>query len=821
MRRPEPTGVGRSRREASRTMVIVVVLLAVVAVLALPTAAQDEESPHPVEFLLDAFDNTGGVDLALGEIEDPAEGTGTIIDPADDFEHTTGEEPGFTPDHLDILVAQASGLDPGDLDLFSPTGTGPVWAATGRRLVEPTGLEAFRTFTGEEPHDGNEYEHGAQLFGFTLASTPPMDPPGRCEYLVWVNDIERGPTFVNDPAFPGDPATGTNLAFGLGLDPEDEGPQTAFALELQEDGAFAPDPTIDIRGLITPGYVGILVPSDLIGEIGGIDYYTFCTEDGVSLDPDVSGSDQTGPVAMSRGDFGRLSIVFTVPPTEPTTTTTTPAATTTVVLATTPAAGEGGAGKGSGAPAWWPLLLVIGVITAGTGVWLYRRDATPRQSHGAVWRAALADQQTAEAEAILAEIECEDAELNLVGLELERQEVCRAWPPACWADEEGDWIEDPSGHRITSRDVHMRKVALGDAWAEYKSGRVTAAELEALWKRMDTRVFREDMRRTDTSFQGLVAEIDEDIAQAESRFEDGCSNAERARQRADLAGEVAAAALHPYQSVGIDSDDMLAVDDVTAGSPGALSSDTTQVPCNGRLRHRSSGDPERLKVHVDFSLTMAVPPDARDDGNGEKDHIVFDLTGMAAELGAIDAVTGVRASGLHMAGEVNGYPVGRYVVTTSGVIDGGVDELVVRGRLMAPDSPSTPTGVGTGALAAFEQMADLIGEGIDGWLAGLMDITYLLTMSYQDITATPLSIWECRDDLGWVCVENVWEIEVGPVKTYPRQGDAERVFDVDSDVRRREVRRLLAGLCGRAATTMRQDAEMLAVWRTEHEASPC
>ena len=111
--------------------------------------------------------------------------------------------------------------------------------------------------------------------------------------------------------------------------------------------------------------------------------------------------------------------------------------------------------------------------------------------------------------------DCEEADLDLEDLEDERKKACKAWPPACWSTEDGGWIEDDRGNRITARDVHMRKMALGEIWEDYKAGRLSATQVEAKWQEMDSAEFRDEIRENDEAFKDLLDDIDADIKAAE------------------------------------------------------------------------------------------------------------------------------------------------------------------------------------------------------------------------------------------------------------------------------------------------------------------
>ena len=512
----------------------------VTVLLVAPAAAQEEEFPGPLEVLLDAFESPEGQEYVARFTKQPVPGAGSIDDPVGDLEHPTGQEPGFTPDHLDIISTWALELNPGPVDLFTPTDASRIWAPMGGLEVAPSDSEPFHTFTGEQVHDGSQYEEGALLFGFTLAETPPSDPPGRCEYVVWINDLERGDTFVNNPSLPRDPAGGTNLAFGLALNPS-EGPglRSGFALELQERGGFTPIFEADIRAFMTTGYVGILAPAELVGELASVNFYTFCAEEGIVFEPEVSGADQTGLVDVSADDLGIVRFVALELP--PESTTTTEATTTTTATTTTepsPATTTGAVdeqptdGSESAGLPWWPLLTAGGALLTLTGWWVYTRSSQTCQQLLEAWEAAETSCKEAQAAADEAADAFDSAELEVERLEDEREKLCKAWPPMCWETEEGDWIEDDHGRRFTSRDIHMRRVALGDVWADYRAGKLSASEVEERWRQVDTPEFREDMRQTEETFKELLEETEADLIRARQE-------AARARRRANAAQETA------------------------------------------------------------------------------------------------------------------------------------------------------------------------------------------------------------------------------------------------------------------------------------------
>lgn len=529
-----------------RRPIAVTVIATLIALLAGPAAAQDQEFVNPLDVVIDAFDAPEGTEYVANLVELSTSQVSTHSDPVGDFEHSTGEEPGYTPDHVDIVSTWSLNFDAGPLQdaLFGPTDQNGFWAPTGPFHVEPPNYDPFHTFTGEEVHDGSQYDDDAVLFGFTLAGTPDIPVPGRCEYVVWINDLTRGATFVNHPSFPGDPAAGTNVAFGLGLNPEGQGLSSTFALEYLEGSGFIDSPQTDVRSFITPDYVGLTVPISHLGEMAAINFHTFCMEEGFTFDPELTGGDQTGLIELTVADLGMVAIeeqAIIV-------STTNPETTTSLVdePETTTGQSETAVDDGDGFP-WWLVLIGGGLMLAITGWFLFKKEDDPCQEFLEAWTGAQKRCDQTQKTADKAANDCEKAELNLEDLEAERKDLCTLWPPACWETEEGAWMQDDQGNRITSRDVHMRKMALGEIWDDYKAGELTAGQVEAKWQEMDTPDFRKEMSDNDKAFKNQLAEIDARINDAKRDFDEACDRAEQAQLDADTACAKADAAKRAYE----------------------------------------------------------------------------------------------------------------------------------------------------------------------------------------------------------------------------------------------------------------------------------
>ncbi len=344
------------------------------------TSAGAQQPVNPIDVIIDAFNAPEGQEFTARFVKQPTPGRSIVTDPPGDFVHSSGQTPGFTPDYIDIVNTWALNFDPGPIDLFTATDQSQFWAATGSFHVEPPNYDPFDTFTGDEVHDGSQYQDGAILFGFTLAATPPVMVKGRCEYVVWVHDLSRGPTFVNHSSFPDDPAGGTNIAFGLGIDPEGKGLSSTFALELNcKSGGFSPNLETDVRSFITPNYVGVTIPRNQIGELAGVNFYSFCAEEGFGFDVDETGADQTSLIEMSFEDLGTLVIEQQAVATTTTTMATTTTTTTEVTgadepppVATTP---EPVLVDDGGFPWWIVMLGGLGAVFVGYRVFVTKGDS--------------------------------------------------------------------------------------------------------------------------------------------------------------------------------------------------------------------------------------------------------------------------------------------------------------------------------------------------------------------------------------------------------------------------------------------------------------
>jgi len=249
--------------------------------------------------------------------------------------------------------------------------------------------------------------------------------------------------------------------------------------------------------------------------------------------------------------------------------------------------------------------------------------------------------------------------------------------------------------------------------------------------------------------------------------------------------------------------------------------DSTQQrdPCEGEPKRKAErdGSTERTRVTVDFSMIVEADPTSEHGGDaGEK--IAFELQRVAQELDLVGDLLSARAAGLQVAGNINGYAAGKYVASTAGVIKGGIDATLAATDIV-PDVPTDPVGAGVELLESVAKLAGFITGKVTEWMQNNRLMTARITYFWQEISATPYLIKECRKDQGWVCVERVWEIEIGKLQRRP--GPRSKTWRPVSDLDRSRMERDFQRLARAAADTIKTQANNLAQWRSRHEPGAC
>jgi hypothetical protein len=246
--------------------------------------------------------------------------------------------------------------------------------------------------------------------------------------------------------------------------------------------------------------------------------------------------------------------VGTTPP--PTTTTTVPTTTTTLQPTTTTRASSttseaveasGETPTATGFP-WIPVLLgLLGIVVIVVGGRMYFVGAKdPCAEYLLAWQQTEKACEEAKERAKKAKRECDQATQRTADLEKLHRDLCTKWPPAC--EGEGAWAEESGRHetRVTSRDLHARRVALGRLWDDYQAGKVSAQDVEDAWKRADTPEFREEMRKKTEKKITQREKLETDIENAKKRQQDLCEAAGKAATAAKTACDRMAKARSDY-----------------------------------------------------------------------------------------------------------------------------------------------------------------------------------------------------------------------------------------------------------------------------------
>ena len=723
-----------------------------------------------------------GIDLEAELAREP--GAGALInDPANDFEHISGERPRFTPEYLDIREGATFEIDPGVPEFFAPTNRAVLWSPTGPREIEPPGESSFFTFTTNLPKDGTQYQGGALLFRFGLQEAPPPRPEAVCDYTVWAYDVSRGAVFQNLPEFPADPATGSNLAFGVRLTPEDGAVPVAFALALDEQGDFQTSDT-DTRAFVMGETVSVFVPRERVGELASVNYHAVCSV-GSAIDPTTSGADQTGLSPIVLADAGAVVIMET-----PSTATPTVEATTTIELgpATTVAAGETPAEVGTGSPVWAPVLATIALLGA-VSYWAFARRRNPEERALAAWRKAEGALAAAETEAEPLVVACLQASSVVEDLEHERVDLCRVWPPACLEEVHAD-EEATAAH-----DQHFRRMALGELWFDYKEGKIGADQVEARWRAVNTPEFQSRMRETNEAYRETLDQLDNEIATARSEMELACPPATSATTKTETARQAAFTARRDYL-------DRLEV----APQPPASSWVLTDCDQSDAGRLVADGATEHLRVNVGFMISVGrFVGRERNLERGER--LILEMEGLLHELELVPRVNRARRGATHVGWTGHEYEPGVYWVTGEGIRRGETDQ-----GLPTSEEPQRPTPV-VGAETELTDLPGVIGDHasskVAGWMTGFETLSMQRTFFHQLVTTRPYTLWECRDG-NWTRAEDLWRIEIGePLRN---RGEI-RWFSIGSPGRQAQFETEVNRIAWVASSLVTRDLRRLLRWR--------
>jgi hypothetical protein len=760
-------------------------MAAAIAVMCVSITALGQEVLAFLQPVVEFLSAQVGIDLESDLVDEPGPGA-VVIDPTSDFEHITGDRPRFTPEFIDIREGSVFEFDPGSAPFFEPTNSAALWAPTGPREIEPTDLPPFLTYTTTLPKDGSQYESGAVLFKILLRENPPARPEGVCDYTVWVYDPTGGGPFQNLPQFPRDPATGSNLAFGVRLTPEGGGVPAAFSLALDEEGEFQPSDT-DTRAFIIDDVVALMVPRGAVGELAAVNYHAVCSAEGSRIDPATSGEDQTGLTSVALADAGAVAITET-----PVTATPTDAATTTSSRLVETAAGtEEVADTDPGFAIWAPA--IAGTLLLGTvAYWAYSRRRNPEERAFAAWKRAERALASSEAEAEPLLIACLNARSVLEELVHERMDLCRVWPPAC--------LEESEGNEEGGSAMHFRRMALGELWVDYKEGKIGAEEVEARWRQLNTPEFQARMRETDQAYRETLRQLDSEIASARAERDTACAPANAATAKRETARqgvlEARQSHLETLEEPPLPPVATWVIEDCDKDEPPRLVED---------------GPTEHLRVNVGFMIAVGrFVGRERNLERGER--LILEMEGLLHELQLTSRLNRIRHGGVHAGWTGHEYEPGVYWVTPDGIRVGETDDGLppMEGSAERPSRMATTDN-------ELTDLPGLIGDHassrLTGWMTGFDTLTMQRTFFHQLVTTRPYTVWTCRDE-AWEQQERVWRVEVG--EPHHSRGEV-RWFSSESAGRRAQFETEVNRIAWVATGVVTRDLRRLLRWRSEHQ----
>lgn len=258
-----------------------------------------------------------------------------------------------------------------------------------------------------------------------------------------------------------------------------------------------------------------------------------------------------------------------------------------------------------------------------------------------------------------------------------------------------------------------------------------------------------------------------------------------------------------------------------AGGPVIASTPQESGCPEGTREIRPLAAPSKVRVYVDFGVIVDVVEGAeRNIQTGED--LAVNPGWLGLDLGAIGSLLGARGAGTNVASGVTGLGAGSYVKGSAGIARGSVEGLLaVKGNL-GTDSfpipvPTSPEEVLVGVLQVTAQLGALVAGKVTEWIKMNQLNRVRSTRLYQDVSAQPIQIWECRDGQ-WVCIERVLHYEVSGLER--QQGPAE-IFRIESDVSRHHFETHINGLTSRAKRSIEASARTLVEFEQANPPGRC
>jgi len=248
---------------------------------------------------------------------------GVTDPPGDNNRFSTGENTGLSelPGRTDILGITAARIDvdfPIHVDYSTPEN--PVCSGEDVSTIgnddDIVFCELRYDKNGKPKKDGEfiRLENGLVVWEWELAGPVipinEKEPDSECEWMHWLRieatDIEKVGYWVNRPAFPNDPAAGTNRVIGVRWNTDG-----IFAVRKDLINGEFTEVKTNTSTAFSGNDIAVIIPMEEVAGATQINSYAFCTYGGYTAAD--STSDQTGLTDISLDDLPTTKITSKLP----------------------------------------------------------------------------------------------------------------------------------------------------------------------------------------------------------------------------------------------------------------------------------------------------------------------------------------------------------------------------------------------------------------------------------------------------------------------------------------------------------------------------
>ncbi|MDK1019731.1 MAG: hypothetical protein QGD89_10050, partial [Actinomycetota bacterium] len=246
-----------------------------------------------------------------------------------------------------------------------------------------------------------------------------------------------------------------------------------------------------------------------------------------------------------------------------------------------------------------------------------------------------------------------------------------------------------------------------------------------------------------------------------------------------------------------------------------LATDPSQPACEDGATYTETGEPETLRVIVDFAVIVTVV-EGSERRVGEAAVMTLGLAELAADLDVIGSALGAKGAGQSIAGGIGGMASGTYVMGAGGLARGAAEGAMASGLTDVSIPTSAPEAV-VEVLEGVANLGALVSKKVGEWLVANQLYEVRLTLFQQTITATPYDLstciggeWECR---------RVWQYDVGPLTKRGRSNS--KTFRLASDIARHRMQSEISRMGRRAQSAIAASVEARSDFDTRHQPGSC